>query len=145
MRFQELNGLVANGYLDPGTLEKLQSAGANANVLSYSMHGADVVELQTGLKELNYIRARDISGYFTSVTEQAVRLFQKNNGLDADGRAGRATMSRLMSESAVRAAAPVSAASSTPNYSGSERLQGHELTPRPASPGAFLFRGFESL
>ena len=62
---------------------------AVGNALSYSMHGADVKNVQQRLYELNYLRAKNINSYYTSLTEKAVKLFQKNNGLTVDGKVGR--------------------------------------------------------
>jgi peptidoglycan hydrolase-like protein with peptidoglycan-binding domain len=107
MRFQAQNGLVEDGYLGPGTCAKLESDDVSGNALSYSMHGSDVLNVQTRLYELNYMRAQDVNSYFTSLTEQAVRLFQRNNGLDIDGKVGRYTMNTLMGSDAVRASSPV--------------------------------------
>ncbi|MBR0157329.1 MAG: peptidoglycan-binding protein [Clostridia bacterium] len=107
-RFQMQNELVEDGYLGPTTREKLMSSDAIGNALSISMQGSDVLNVQKRLYKLNYLRASDVNSYFTSTTEAAVKLFQKNNGLDIDGKVGRNTMNKLFSDSAVRAKAPVS-------------------------------------
>lgn len=114
-RFQMQNQLVEDGYLGPTTREKLMSDDAVGNALSLSMQGSDVLNVQARLHALNYMRAQDVNGYFTSLTEQAVRLFQKNNNLQIDGKVGRNTMRVLMSDSAVRASSPVTPPSSNPS------------------------------
>ena len=124
MRFQAQNGLIVDGYLGPGTCEKLESEEVNGNALSYSMHGSDVMNVQTRLYELNYMRAQDVNSYYTSITEQAVKLFQRNNGLDVDGKVGRFTMNKLMSDSAVRASFPVVPQSSSSSGSGNSGSSG---------------------
>ena len=102
-RFQEQNSLIADGYLGPITRDTLMSDDAVGNALSYSMHGSDVKNVQQRLYELNYLRAKNINSYYTSLTEKAVKLFQKNNGLTVDGKVGRHTMNVLFSDDAVRA------------------------------------------
>ncbi|MBQ3939370.1 MAG: peptidoglycan-binding protein [Clostridia bacterium] len=114
-RFQMQNQLIEDGYLGPSTIEKLMSDDAVGNALSISMQGSDVLNVQTRLHELNYMKASDVNGYFTSLTEKAVKLFQKNNNLQQDGKVGRNTMRVLMSDEAIKAAAPVT---NTPPSSG---------------------------
>lgn len=80
-RFQEQNSLIADGYLGPITRDTLMSDDAVGNALSYSMHGSDVKNVQQRLYELNYLRAKNINSYYTSLTEKAVKLFQKIMGL----------------------------------------------------------------
>ena len=106
-RFQMQNELVEDGYLGPTTRAKLMSEDAVGNALSISMQGSDVLNVQKRLYRLNYLRASDVNSYFTSTTEAAVKLFQRNNHLNVDGKVGRNTMKVLMSDSAVRASAPV--------------------------------------
>jgi len=59
-------------------------------VLERSMKGPDVVELQKNLNSLGYQVAVD--GYFGTATENAVRAFQQDNGLTADGIVGPETL-----------------------------------------------------
>lgn len=107
-RFQSQNDLIENGYLGPSTREKLMSDNAVGNALHYGMQGSDVQNVQQRLYELNYLRAKDINGYYTSLTEKAVKLFQKNCGIQQDGKVGRFTMSRLFADDAPKASSPVS-------------------------------------
>lgn len=106
-RFQEQNSLIVDGYLGPTTRKFLLDNGAKGNALSYGMRGSDVRNVQMRLRSLNYLEYKYITGYYTEITETAVRLFQKNNSLKQDGTIGRNTMNRLFSESAVRAKKPV--------------------------------------
>ena len=82
-RFQEINGLIADGFLGPNTMSLLNSSDAKANGLQLGMEGSDVTNVQKRLKELNYMDA--VTGYYGSLTEEAVKAFQKRNGLSADG------------------------------------------------------------
>jgi len=54
-------------------------------------YGKPIRELQTKLYENKprYLKKGDIDGYFGSTTEKAVREYQKDNGLDIDGLAGK--------------------------------------------------------
>jgi len=98
-RFQTNSGLIADGYLGPRTLELLLSSEAQGNALQLGMSGDDVEKVQTRLKKLGYLKS-GATGYFGSDTDAAVKAFQKNNKLTADGKVGRATMNLLMSSSA---------------------------------------------
>ena len=131
-RFQEQNSLIADGYLGPITRDALMSDDAIGNALSYSMHGSDVKNVQQRLYELNYIRAKDINSYYTSLTEKAVKLFQKNNGLTVDGKVGRHTMNVLFSDDAVRASSPVTDGGSGGGTGGGGG--GSNPTPKPSDP-----------
>ncbi|HWQ58475.1 MAG TPA: peptidoglycan-binding protein [Clostridia bacterium] len=117
--FQELNGLIADGHIGPMTREILMSGDAQANALTIGMSGDTVKSVQKKLKALGYLGSAD--GYFGSGTEAAVRAFQKNNGLSVDGKVGRKTMAKLLSDDAVKAspgqpaATPGGGATSTPS------------------------------
>lgn len=54
------------------------------------MRSSEVTNLQNDLKALGYFNANS-TGYFGSVTKQAVMKFQADNGLSADGIVGRNT------------------------------------------------------
>lgn len=97
-RFQENNGLIADGYIGPSTRTALLSDDAQYNALAIGNKGDDVQSVQNRLKELGYIKKT--TGYFGSETDTAVRSFQKNNGLSVDGKVGPRTMNVLMSSGA---------------------------------------------
>lgn len=111
--FQQLNGLIADGHIGPQTRKLLMSSNAQANALTIGMSGDTVKNVQKRLKKLGYLS--DADGYFGSGTEAAVRSFQKQNGLSADGKVGRATMAKLVSSDARRA--PSDKPASTPGGS----------------------------
>lgn len=125
-RFQERNGLIADGYLGPTTKNQLMSSEAVPNALTIGTSGSDVTNIQERLKELKYIKK--VTGYYGSDTEAAVKAFQKRNGLSQDGKVGKATMTKLFSDSAKKAA------SSTPpknnnSSSGSSSSSGGNKEP----------------
>ncbi|MBY6037117.1 peptidoglycan-binding protein [Fictibacillus nanhaiensis] len=53
--------------------------------LKFGSRGAEVVQLQTRLKNLGYFTYPMITDYFGSVTEESVEKFQKENGLPVTG------------------------------------------------------------
>lgn len=56
--------------------------------------GSVVSEIQTKLKNWGYYSG-SVDGVFGSQTEEAVKLFQKKNGLTVDGKAGPATLKAM--------------------------------------------------
>lgn len=59
----------------------------------------DVVLLQQLLKDCGYFNYENITGYYGIITENAVKEFQKDNGLKTDGITGPATWAALLSNS----------------------------------------------
>lgn len=55
-----------------------------ARKLKFQMSGADVVKVQLRLKELGFFKAR-ADGLFGKMTEEAVKAFQKANGMVETG------------------------------------------------------------
>lgn len=74
------------------------SSSSSSGVLKITMDGEAVKEAQERLKALGYLNK--VTGYFGTDTERAVKEFQTNNGLDADGKIGPSTSKTLMSEDA---------------------------------------------
>jgi hypothetical protein len=65
---------------------------ADGEVLHQGMHGDDVKKLQTQLGELGYLNnSGSPDGKFGTVTENAVKAFQHDHHLQADGKAGAGT------------------------------------------------------
>ena len=143
--FQEANGLEADGVAGKGTYAVLFSnnalkkgatptpvpeqtpapgeeesgipAEASYETLRKGMSSSDVAYLQQLLINLGYLNGEPDGNYGTQ-TEKAVKAFQKNNSLAADGTAGVQTLTLLYSSeaSAVATAAPqaVATAKATP-------------------------------
>ncbi|AOY82088.1 peptidoglycan-binding protein [Moorena producens JHB] len=63
-------------------------------VLREGRRGADVTEVQRRLRELGYFN-RQPTGYFGSITKNAVIRFQRKKGLPADGEVGPRTRAKL--------------------------------------------------
>lgn len=68
-------------------------------VLKKGMNGEAVKQMQSQLKRLGYLQAEP-DGDFGSMTETAVKDFQKKNGLQADGVAGSQTLTLMFSNGA---------------------------------------------
>ena len=62
--------------------------------------GPDVVSMQLALTELGYLNGA-ADGNFGTGTQTAVKKFQQDNGLDADGIAGKLTLEKLYGLSSV--------------------------------------------
>ena len=66
-----------------------------ATSLRFGMKNDQIVVLQTALKKLGYYK-KTIDGNFGTGTHKAVKEFQKEKGMTADGSVGAATWSRLL-------------------------------------------------
>jgi hypothetical protein len=66
-----------------------------------NMQGEDVLTLQQRLIALGYTEVGTPDGIFGKMSDNAVRLFQQNNGLEVDGYVGPITWKTLFSESAI--------------------------------------------
>ncbi|WP_338551448.1 cell wall hydrolase [Paenibacillus sp. KS-LC4] len=74
----------------------LQIVGAAAPAtLSYGSKGGDVPDVQYRLKVLGYFMNSEVTDFYGKMTEDAVKRFQKDYGLQADGIAGKQTWSTL--------------------------------------------------
>ena len=127
-KFQQQNGLTADGLVGSRTYAALMSASSGSSsdssssgsssgtsdsssgssgqtyaegTLSYGSTGTEVKKMQQALKALDYNVSAD--GSYGALTQMAVTQFQKRNGLTADGVAGSATLKLLYSGSAKEA------------------------------------------
>lgn len=72
----------------------LATAGQAVAALVCGDEGPEVTALQDCLRSAGYFR-QDSTGYFGTITEDAVTAFQRDRGLEVDGIAGDATLSAL--------------------------------------------------
>lgn len=98
--FQQARGLVVDGLVGADTFRRLEEARwqLGDRVLWFSAAhphaGDDVTELQTRLKQLGFFRGR-VVGIFGSETDEALRGFQQEYGIIADGTCGLNTVVAL--------------------------------------------------
>jgi N-acetylmuramoyl-L-alanine amidase len=99
-QFQQERGLIADGVVGPATYRVLEEARwrLGDRLLSYVVanpqSGDDVLELQRRLTELGFDVGR-VDGIFGPRTGEALREFQRNIGLPADGTCGPSTFKAL--------------------------------------------------
>lgn len=94
-RFQQAKGITSDGVAGVVTLAALNI------VFRQGSRGEDVTSIQQRLKTLGYL-AGSADGSFGAQTVSAVKEFQKQNNLTADGVVGFATAKQLYSSSAKR-------------------------------------------
>ncbi len=92
-KFQAAKGLSVDGICGSATLAAL-GIGKTATVLRKGSSGSGVRQIQTRLANWGYYSGK-VDGIYGSGTENAVRKFQRNNGLTADGICGVRTLSAL--------------------------------------------------
>ncbi len=102
--FQDAANIKKTGKADDKTQQALFASGApRSNLLSASLKGGSkgtqVKRLQTRLKSKGYFKAR-INGSYGDSTADAVKAFQRQARLTADGKAGSKTLARLYSNDA---------------------------------------------
>ncbi|GAA2334596.1 N-acetylmuramoyl-L-alanine amidase [Saccharopolyspora halophila] len=98
--FQQQRGLITDGIVGPATYRALTDARwrlgdrSLAFMVSKPISGDDVFALQERLLELGY-DAGHPDGIFGQETEQALRSFQRDYGLNSDGICGPGTLRAL--------------------------------------------------
>lgn len=111
--FQKANNLKADGLAGSQTVAAIYNVNAKANqvqsqqpgtapeeVLKVGSTGASVVSLQQRLIALGYLKG-NADGIFGTSTFLAVKAFQANNKLAADGMAGKLTVAAVNASTAI--------------------------------------------
>ena len=126
--FQEANGLVRDGCLGPATMEQINSKDAVHYAMRLGMSGSAIRAAQTKLYKLGYIRASQVTGYYGETTVEAVKAFQKRNGLTQNGEINAKTLEKLNSEKAKAAQTASVKKTPTPKPQSNKTA-----TPKPGS------------
>ena len=92
-KFQAAKGLTVDGICGSATLSAL-GIGGSSTALRRGSTGSSVRKVQQKLLNWGYYSG-SVDGVYGSATEAAVRKFQRNNGLTADGICGVKTLSAL--------------------------------------------------
>ena len=104
--FQKDMELSVDGVAGPKTLTKLydktevvegDSQSASGSTLKKGDEGSGVTELQNLLKAAGYFSS-ECTGYFGSITETALKNYQRDKGLTVDGLAGEKTLASLRAQ-----------------------------------------------
>ena len=135
--FQRRHTSYADGVAGPETLKALYSSSASkasspSGIIGISLKEGSTTKsavrlLQQKLKSLGYYTG-SVDGTFGSGTTDAVKAFQRANGLKADGVAGGGTLNRLFASSAI--SSKQASATATPRPTATPRLT---PTPIPAN------------
>jgi peptidoglycan hydrolase-like protein with peptidoglycan-binding domain len=158
--FQQASGLTADGIVGAGTADALRRATVpqtptvrppdpvvpSTSLLRRGDTGTRVADLQSRLRQLRFYNGA-VNGNFGQNTEDAVRAFQRSQGLPDDGIAGpevSTALERLTSSSA-NPDAPTTTASNAPEqniqdagtYEGVDRYSVAELQRRLQSQGNY--------
>ncbi len=98
--FQRQHGLKQDGVAGEQTQTLLFGKDAQHYMMIEGSEGRDVKLLQTQLVELGYLSESDVDRVYGEKTVEAVKTFQKRNGLSVDGKAGEKTLEKLFSDEA---------------------------------------------
>lgn len=90
--------LDVDGVAGLKTLELIYGDTAPKYCVVLGMEGADIEDMQQQLKDLGYMDV--ITGYYGDTTVAALKSFQEENSLSADGMCGEKTFSLLYSDEA---------------------------------------------
>ncbi len=98
--FQRQHELKQDGIAGEQTQTLLFSKDAKHYAMLEGAEGRDVKMLQEQLVELGYLSSSDVDRIYGEKTVEAVKAFQKRNGLTQDGKAGEKTLDKLFSDDA---------------------------------------------
>ena len=110
LKFQQANGLVADGIVGSSSWAKLRAVAAPPAqalpTLLPGSKGSAVAQAQQLLKDKGYYQGR-IDGDFGMGTRDAIAAFQRANGLTVDGKVGEQTWKKLQAPAIADATPPV--------------------------------------
>ena len=145
--FQNRHTSYSDGVAGPSTLKALYSSSARAtstaaavigNSLRPGANGKAVRTVQTKLKSLGYYRGT-VDGDYGTATVDAVKAFQRANGLTADGVAGASTYNKLFSSDAKKYVARTATPKPTARPTATRRPTATPYrTPTPLPPNVYV-------
>ncbi len=115
LKFQKSRRVTADGKAGPVTLKLIMGKSykplpasrkvtdSQVDAIRAGDKGDDVKDLQKRLKELGYYKYKTITGFFGPVTLDALKRFQKQNGISATGVAAEKTLGLVFTAKAVKA------------------------------------------
>ncbi len=116
---------------DAATVSTTAEAKSNSYPsLKLGDNGFDVVNLQCRLSDLGYYNYK-VTGYYGELTEYAVKLFQKYNGVESTGTVGEKTNAVLYENDAVRM--PMEAIDASADRYGNTPSPTPKPTPKPTA------------
>jgi len=90
-----VNGRDITDQTDPSTPRQPQKSSIFTELLKIGSRGTQVTKLQETLKTLKYYTYQHITGYFGSITQKALKLFQKSNYISQTGMTDERTREKL--------------------------------------------------
>ncbi|MGI6664129.1 MAG: peptidoglycan-binding protein [Christensenellaceae bacterium] len=135
-RFQNKNGLIADGSIGPETADKIVSENAEAFAYSITDNDDGVRDIQERLSALGYMS--NVTGYYGEHTETAVKKFQEINGLKVTGKVNSATYQALSSNNAKKYAEQTTPAPTPSQNTGTQTpaQPSASNSPAPSSSGS---------
>lgn len=127
--FQSSVGMTADGIVGAKTLQKLMATHSSASLVP-GMKSDGVSKLQKRLKDLGYFKG-NVTGLYGKATEDSVKSYQKLNGLQADGIAGKKTQTSIMSKDARK----YTAAKRDPKTTTTKPSRSYQDTPDQSASG----------
>lgn len=115
--FQNQAGIKSDGIVGPATIQKLKQSNLSGKTFKLGDQHPEVSTIQNQLEKLGYYRHCRITEYYGPITVEAIKEFQRVNGLKVDGIAGNATIGKLFSANA-------KSKSSSGNQSSNETSRG---------------------
>ena len=89
---------VPDDWVDPSVV----TPDPSESWITRGQHSEDVIRLQTRLMELGYLDIDEPTDYFGKNTQYAVKLFQRQSGLQEDGIVGEQTLEQIESRDALK-------------------------------------------
>lgn len=89
---------VPEDWVDPS----IATPDPSESWIARGQHSEDVIRLQSRLMELGYLDIDEPTDYFGKNTQYAVKLFQRQSGLQEDGIVGEQTLAQIESKEALK-------------------------------------------